>query len=219
MMPSPVTYWLQQILAGIALTGGILLLSLLPARNLLGPLWPDTVDELLIAPSGASQATRLFTESASLAAGAGPVLARTRPLSLSVVELGDRSRLLGFPVGLASRPELPGSDAPDLPASGMVEIVEPGQGIQLMALPAWLQAPLVAFDEPLLDLESTDLVLLDAEDQPLQVPLKTVHRVYRPNQLSLTDRVGLLANRVGERWHQAASHAERLEPLPGTTKG
>jgi len=218
-MPSPVTYWLQQILAVIALTGGILLLSLLPARDLLGPLWPDTVDELLIAPSGASQATRLFTESASHAAEAEPVLARTRPLSLSVVELSDRSRLRGFPVGLAARSELPGTDAPDLSASGMVESVEPGQDMQLMTLPAWLQAPLVAFNKPLLDLESTDLVLLDAQDQPLQVPLKTVHRLYRPNQLSLTDRIGLLATRVAERWHRAASDAERFEPLPATRKG
>ncbi|AKS42400.1 hypothetical protein [Wenzhouxiangella marina] len=135
----------------------------------------------MVAESGASQAKRLFISSASLPEERNP-LGRSRPLSLAVVELIDDRRLIGYPIALASRDEE--AAAMQLPVDFEARIVEPSPR------------------------EGIDLLLLDADERQLRVPLRSIRRLYHPNRLDPIDRARLLLLRVweefGARWRQSA---------------
>jgi len=172
-------YWAQQIAAAPMLAAFILLLSLIPARHVLVPFWPDRVDELIVLEEDPQSAVRYLTSSRETQDLSPRLLARTRPLSVVVAEHLDGRYTLGYPVGLASIDE---------------------QGDEMgQALPP-------EFSSALLDSmpdRSAALILLDANDRKLSLPLAGLRRLYYPNRLSLAGRARVLISRARSCWMQA----------------
>ncbi len=173
-MPSPVTYWLQQVLTASLLLVTILLLPLVPARHVLQPLWPTNVEEVLVSVPQRTDAERRFVAAGRSAWDPAAEVARNRPLHLAIVELSDGRKLTGFPVGTRVDPEA-GLDVP-LPQA-------------LMAV--WVERP---------DTDAAELILLDANQQIMPLPMSQVVRIYRPNQLSLVQRAAITARRLTPAW-------------------
>lgn len=174
MMPSPVTYWLQQVLTASLLLVTILLLPLVPARHVLLPLWPTSVEEVLVSVPQRTDAERRFVAAGWSTGDPVTEVARNRPLHLAIVELSDGRKLAGFPVGTRVDPEA-GLDVP-LPQA-------------LMAV--WVERP---------DADAAELILLDANQQILPLPMSQIVRIYRPNQLSLVQRAAIAARRLTPAW-------------------
>lgn len=170
MMPSPVTYWLQQIVMAILLLGVILLLVLSPARHVLAPLWPAAVDELIL-PGKTDQAERvLLLAGPAYRSGQPAAIVRSRPRSVVAMERRGEPPSFGYLAGYRD---------------------EPGAPLQ-SRLPDELQVPRVEL--PLDD--SRILVMVLADEQLVEMPADELVALYRPNQLSPTDRIGLLTHRV-----------------------
>lgn len=174
MMPSPVTYWIRQVVAAGLLLVTILLLPLVPARHVLLPLWPTSVEEVLVSVPQRPDAERRFVAAGRSTPDRVAEIARNRPLYLAVVELSDGRKLTGFPVGTRVDPEA-GLDVP-LPQA-------------LMAV--WVERP---------DADAVELILLDANQQILPLPMSQIVRIYRPNQLSLFQRAAITARRLTPAW-------------------
>jgi ABC-type phosphate transport system auxiliary subunit len=169
-MPSPVTYWLQQIVMAIVLIGTIVLLVTFPARHVLMPLWPAAVDEYILAAEGERAERVLLRSSAEQRPPGQSVTASSRPLSVVALQAVNEGPSFGFLAGY--RLESGGPLVPVLPEALRAAIVE------LPLHPDWV------------------LVMLSADDQLLELPAASLVAVYRPNQLSLPERFGLLLSRV-----------------------
>ncbi len=176
MMPSPVTYWLQKIAATCLLLASILLLPLIPARHVLLPLWPNFVEEVLINVSDQASAARHFVPAGVQEWDPSAEIARSRPFHLVVVQLSDGRELSGFPVGTRTGPQAD-LDIPLPPA--------------MMAM--WVEKP---------EAIASELILLDAGQQIVSLPMSEIVRLYRPNQLSLVQRAAMTAKRLMPAWMQ-----------------
>jgi hypothetical protein len=164
-------YWLQQLLASAVIALAILLLSLLPARHVLLPLWPRQVDEfVMIEDSQASSIRALVMAGQEL--DPDRVLVRTRPLSVAAVESLDGRTTLGYPVGLRSAEADEDTQDRPLPIA-----------FRLSALHS-------------MPLGEDALLLMDANDQLQVIPLSEIRRLYYPNRLNPLERVAFVARRV-----------------------
>jgi ABC-type phosphate transport system auxiliary subunit len=173
MMPSPVTYWLQQIIIVIALLAAILLLILFPARHVLLILWPWPVEEQVMVTEEQGAGRRDFVPILSPRVDDGVLVARDRPFSLLAIERPNQPLLFAFLVGLR--------DEPGATLAGQ--------------LPASLRPPLVQAP-----LEAGILVVMLADEDHRELPTEDVVRLYRPNQLGLTDRSAILLRRLAAAW-------------------
>ncbi len=179
-------YWVQQLSAAPLIALAILLLSLVPARHVLQPLWPTSVDELVILEPDGRSAVREFVFEPDERPMGDRLLARTRPLSIAVVESADGRLVPGFPVAL--RPDSAAESLVDLPEAFSAPVVDP------------------------LPIKDGELTLLGANDQVMRMPVASMARLYYPNRLGLADRAWLLFRRVEDCWlgpcaaFDAASH-------------
>jgi hypothetical protein len=177
MMPSPVTYWLQQIVTTIVLITCIVLLTLFPARHVLLPLWPTPVEEWIVQ-SGQDEVDR-FVRQAGLVATArssAGLIARTRPLNLVELERRDMPPMFGFLAGYRDSPDEPLQ--PRLPDSLLQPRVE---------LP--LSPDLV-------------VVLVTVDEVAVEIPMDELIGLHRPNQLSLLERFDLAFSRILVVWRR-----------------
>ncbi|MEN1727791.1 MAG: hypothetical protein AAGJ52_05055 [Pseudomonadota bacterium] len=180
MMSSPAMYWVQQITAAPLIAALILLLSLIPARHVLLPLWPSAAQELILVLDETDGerpvARRLFVYDDPIDGLSGEVLARTEPLSLARIESRNGDSLLGYPVALRSAIE--DGETRDEPLSAAFDS-------------GWL--------EPMPG-ETGQLALLGPDDQVLTLPMESIQRLYYPNRLGLIDRTLLLLRRSTSCW-------------------
>jgi hypothetical protein len=173
MMPSPVTYWLQQIVISIVLFVAILLLPLAGARLVLAPLWPHTMDEIVIVSGDARSGLPFFVPPGYQPSPEQIVVAQDRPHHLVTVERLHQPLVHGFQVGLR----------------------EHGGGAML--------APLEASDAVLeLPPDQEWLVLSLADGELLEMPVTEIVRVYLPNRLTLFERAGIVWQRVVQGWRR-----------------
>jgi len=166
-------YWLQQIVAAAVISFAILLLSLLPARHVLLPLWPRQVNEFVVVEDGRPTASRELVMAPSPVDPAR-VLIQTRPLSVAAVEHGEGRIALGYPVGLRDTESDPTLLDGPLPPEFRVSIFHP------MPRPG----------------DDRSLLLMDANDQLQVIPLQDVRRLYYPNQLGLLQRAWFVVRRI-----------------------
>jgi hypothetical protein len=169
-------YWAQQIAAAPVVAAFILLLSLIPARHVLMPFWPARVDELIVLAEDAQSALRYFSMGEPGLELPQGLLARTRPLSVALIEHLDGRYTLGYPVGLESPGEQDGASGEPLPPEFTSTLLDSVPG------------------------RAAALVLLDANDQKLTLPLAEIRRLYYPNRLSLAGRVRVLVSRALGCW-------------------
>jgi hypothetical protein len=171
MMPSPVTYWLQQIVISIVLLVTILLLPLAGARLVLAPLWPHAMDEIVIVSGDDRSGLPLFVPPGYQPSLEQIVLAQDRPHHLVTVESLHRPLVHGFPVGLR-----------EYEGSAMIAPLEaPGS---ILALPP----------------DHEWLVLSLADGELLELPVAEIIRAYLPNRLTLFERAGIVWQRVVQGW-------------------
>lgn len=175
MSTGPAMFWLQQLVAAMIILVGILLLSLLPARQVLMPLWPRQVNEFLVVDDGSRTAARALAL-ADLEFDSARVLVQSRPLSVAAVEGSDGTLLLGYPVAIRSN---------------QVDAVQ-----QDHYFPSRFRTPIVHSMPP----DDASLILMDANDQLRKISLSDVHRLYYPNRLGLMDRGGLMVRRIQSCW-------------------
>jgi len=164
-------YWPQQLVASALVAIAILLLSLLPARHVLLPLWPSRINEFVALQDGQGTATRTFQKALSEADSFG-VLAMSQPLSVAAVDYRDGRIALGYPVGIRSE------ESNSAPWDG--------------ALPLELRVTL----NRSLPQDDRSLLLMDANDQLRSIPLRDIETLYYPNRLNFVDRAGLVVHRV-----------------------
>lgn len=170
MLPRPLSDWIQRLTTNLILVIAVLALPLIPARHVLLPLWPHTVDEAILATADDRAGHRIFL-------GAGrhhfepAIVARDRPRSLVVVERFAQSPVRGFLVAVR-----PSGDNP----------LEP--------LPAHLYGEQVSGES----LGVGSLVMIRADEEVIEIDIDDVRRLYRPNRFDLTQRIALLWTRVGE---------------------
>jgi hypothetical protein len=105
-MPSPMTYWLQQIVFAFVLLASILLLTLAPARLVLLPLWPWPVEEVLVAGGDAPGGERAFVARNS-SGPPGRLVVSDWPLSLAAMEIPGHAPFHGFIAGIRTEPDGP----------------------------------------------------------------------------------------------------------------
>jgi ABC-type phosphate transport system auxiliary subunit len=170
MMPSPVTYWLQQIVMAIILIGLIVLLTLWPARHVLKPLWPPPVDEYILSAEADRGERLMLSVGAAGLPERNSAIARSRPHHVVVLERRDEAPLLGFIAGYR--------ETPDAPLSGQLpEALKPAR-VELPLHADWI------------------LVVNPGEDALIELPVAELVAFYRPNQLSLSERLSLMVSRV-----------------------
>jgi len=179
-------YWVQQCCLAPIILGLIVLVSLMPARHVLLPLWPRPVDELVVLDAERGTSVRQFVNLDQVDSVSDQVLARTRPISVLAVEYINGSLLFGYPVGL--RPTT-AEDLPKRDESGIRKTLDrssrnPYQFRSINALPPSL----------------TDLQLLDANDRLLELENADIARLYYPNRLTLADRFEVLIQRASDCW-------------------
>lgn len=177
-------YWLQQTVVSAAIIAAILLLSLVPARQVLLPLWPGHVEELVVLEEGRRSAARALVMGNSELEPAR-VLVQSRPLSAAVIETGQGASVLGYPVGIRS---------------------EDGQQLSSdRPLPAAFSASVIR-SMPQID---GALMIMNANDQLQSIPLRQIRRVYYPNRLSLPERAWFVLRRVQSAWLDPARPEEQ----------
>jgi len=171
MLPSPPSDWFQRMASNLALAVVVVTLPLLPARHVLLPLWPRSVDEIILATVDERSGARFFVD-AERQQIAGDIVARDRPRSLVVVERIGLNPLAGFLLAVRASAEAP---------------LEP--------LPGDMERRRV----PGAALGDAILVLALADEQVVEIPGESVRRLYRPNRLDAPQRLALLWDRVLER--------------------
>jgi ABC-type phosphate transport system auxiliary subunit len=182
MMPSPLTYWLQQIVIVICLLASILLLTLTPARLVLAPLWPWPVEEVVVVAEDGRSGKRIFVQVDTRSEPRIKDVARDRPLTLVAVERPDRPILYGFVAGIRPEP-----------------------GAELLAMTtAELGRPRVDWAMP----EQAVLVLINADETSTEVPLADIVHLYPPNRMSMQDRIELVWKRLGPGWRERRNPSE-----------
>lgn len=169
-----VIYWLSKSAQMIILLLAMTLLLLVPARHVLAPLWPWPVEELIIAEPTSDDARREFVVAQPGDRNLPPLVSQDRPIMLVTIETVDGEFIHGFLVG--ARPE------PD------AELME--------AVPSWLFDHHLSLPQP----ANVVLVVMRADESRTELPLGDIHRLYRPNQLSLLERILLTGQRMVETW-------------------
>lgn len=169
-----VTYWLFKCAQILVLLMAMMLLLLVPARHVLVPLWPWPVEEVIVADPVLGDARRQFVAAQPGVRDQNVAISRDRPVMLVVIEKAGGENIQGFLVGV--RPE---------PDADLME-----------GVPSWL------FDHRLSPVQPSNLVLVVmlADESRAELTLGEVHRMYRPNRLSVFERVLLTGQRVTEIW-------------------
>lgn len=163
------------VLRRLASAAGLLLLIIacvaFPARHVLLPLWPESVEEVLVE-AGSGEVERHFRPVPSIDAPDSDVVARSRPITLWRLETGE-GIVYAWLAGVRDR-----------------------EGQLRPALPAWLES--VRVDGPLP--EGVRLIMRASDRETMEVDSANVRRMYRPNGLAFTDRARLWRDRLIERW-------------------
>lgn len=181
MLPASLTRWLRQVLAGLGLFPVIIVLVLWPARQVLLPLWPEKAEETVYR-TASGDSRRLFHGSRSVPDFTGQRIRSDCPLNLARVETNDGSRFHAYVAGV--RPEEGALVADRMPEWIRSEIVAPPAG------------------------SSEVVVMLGPDDERFDIPAAAIRRIYRPNQLALTARLRLSA----QRFVMVTQKDEALEP-------
>lgn len=168
------THWLLRIALSLVLLVVTMLLLLLPARHVLMPLWPWQVDELLVARASSDTARRDFVTVQPGEGVPNGVISRDRPIMLVAIERPGDEVIHGFLVGV--RPE---------PDAGLLD-----------KIPSWLLERRLISPEP----SNLVVVVMRADESRTELSLGQIHRMYRPNQLSLLERALLTGQRLVEAW-------------------
>jgi len=179
-------YWVQQFCLAPMILALIVLVSMLPARHVLLPLWPRPVDELVVLDAERGSSVRQFVNLGQVDGVSNRILARTRPSSVIAVEYTNGSLIFGYPVGLGptSAEGLPKEAESGMNATLARSKINPYQFRSINALPPSL----------------TDLQLLDANDHLLELENADIVRLYYPNRLTLADRFKVLIQRASDCW-------------------
>lgn len=188
MMPRLLPFVLRRSAGGAALLLLMALSLALPARDVLLPAWPDPVEEVL-AEAGTGSVERQFLSPGSMGSVEALVVARSRPITLWRLEADS---------GHISHAWLAG--------------VKDGEGQLLPALPAWLET--VRLDGPLPS--TARLVVITEARESLEVDGAGIARMYRPNAMTLVQRIRLWRDRLGERWQwpvKPTADAQMTPPL------
>ena len=153
----------------------ILGLVIWPARHVLLPLWPVSVYEVL-SPDGKGRACCALVSRLDLRRESfDRLIVLGRPFSLSCLEFDNDSVQCGYLLGLRQEAGAPLMDE----------------------IPVWADQALVEFeDEP-----HWILVLTLPGDERLETSLGQIKRMFRPNALTLSQRIAL----AGERFVEAIS--------------
>ena len=154
----------------IILCSLIVLLVSFPARHELLPLWPAAVDEYILAAESEPDERVLLQSSSEQSPPRQSVVAHSRPRSVVALHLVDEGIRFGFLAGYR------------VAADGPLKPVLP-EPLQLARVELPLQSDWV-------------LVILAPDDQLLELQADNLVAFYRPNQLSLSERFGLLLSRV-----------------------
>lgn len=170
MLPGPLSERIQRSFTNLVLVVVALALPLVPARHVLMPLWPRTIDEVILATADNHAGQRLFIETRRQRLQGG-IVARDRPDSLVVVERFGGDSVTGFLVARRSS-----ADGP------------------LQRLPVTLEADRVAGP----GFSRGRLVVALADDSMVEIAGENIRRVYRPNRLDVSQRIALLWTRVVE---------------------
>ncbi len=173
MMPT-VTDWFSKLGQALVLLMLLALLLFAPARHVLMPLWPWPVEEWIIAETTSDEARREFVVARPGAREQQALISRDRPIMLVSIETNDGEFVRGFLVGARSEPD-----------AALME-----------GIPSWL------FDQWRSPLHPANavLVVMRADESRTELMLGEIHRLYRPNQISLIERVLLTGQRVVESW-------------------
>ncbi len=172
------------------LGGGAVLLLLsalclaLPARHVLIPLWPNSVEEVLVE-TGSGSVERRFIDDNSASSERSPLIARSRPMTLWRLETEEGQVLHAWLAG-----------------------VRDTDGQLMSTLPDWSRSKRLDGPPP----GSVRLVLRTAARETREVDGETVRRMYRPNSMTLTDRTALWRDRLVERWRISPPSAVRMTP-------
>lgn len=169
------------MLAGLGLIPVIIVLVLWPARQVLLPLWPEKAEET-VYQTASGDSRRLFHGSRSVPDFTGQLIRRDCPLHLVRVETNGGGRFHAYVAGV--RPEEGALVADRMPQWIRSEIVVPPAG------------------------SSEVVVMLGPDDERFDVPAEAIRQIYRPNQLALTSRLRLSA----QRFLTVAETDEALEP-------
>ncbi len=173
MMPAFVKAVLRKLSAGLALFVLIALLLAWPARHVLEPLWPGPVEELLYLAAEGEAGRDLVPVRRAAPSRTGPVLARSRPLSLVRVEMTDGGWRHGYLLGVSSADDLSLHD--DVPEPLQQAVAEVREGDYDM------------------------LVLAGADGKRVGIPVLEVQRLVYPNRLAVLERVQLAWQRFADR--------------------
>ncbi len=167
-------HWLSKSFLMVVLLVVIALLLLVPARHVLLPQWPWPVEERIMAEPVSNGVYRKFVAVHPDDRDERSMIARDRPITLAAVEKDGGETVHGFVVG-----------------------VRPEAGAELMdRVPAWL------FDlEPDGSRPANAVFVMMLSDESIsEFTLGEVVRIYRPNQLSLVERIVLTGQRIAESW-------------------
>lgn len=171
-MPRLPSLVLRRIGAAAALLALIAVCVAAPARHVILPAWPERVYELL-HQTEPGRVERRFLPASQMDPEAKPVLARSRPSKLWRIETD---------TGQIDHVWLAG--------------VRNEEGQLLPAPPPWLDP--VRLDGPLPDV--VRLVAITRERETREIEGDTIVRMYRPNEMRLPQRLGLMRERLTERW-------------------
>lgn len=184
MMPRLPSFVLRRLGGGAVLLLLSALCLALPARQVLIPLWPNPVDEILVG-SGSGAVERRFVPAPPTGSMHAPIVVRSRPISLWRLE----------------------TQAGDVSYAWLAG-VRGTEGQLLPALPDWFKTERLEGPLP----ESMRLVLRTAGGETREVDGATVRRMYRPNGMTLPERVSLWRDRLVERWQVISLTAARMTP-------
>lgn len=169
MMPALVKSLLGKLMAGIALLMLIAGLVTWPARHVLLPLWPASVYEVLSNDGENGACCRLVSRLDARDATFDRMTVLARPVSLACLEFVDDSIRCGYLLGLRQEAD-----------SALVA-----------ELPAWFNEALVEFEA-----EAFEIVVLDLPaDGRLDIPAGQIKRMFRPNALTVVQRMELATER------------------------
>lgn len=187
MLPRLPSTLLRTLPAGAALLVAILAAVAWPARHVLLPLWPTSVDEWLLADAGGGLEREFAAESVP---GRDPsnMLARNRPISLWRVEMRSGQVIHSWLAG--------------------VRDAESGQ--LLAARPDWLGSRRIDGPLPTARL----LVLMGEDGNYSEVESGAVARMFRPNELAWHERLDLALDRFREIWIWPLRPASEMRMAP-----
>lgn len=184
MLPRLPSVVLRRLGSGAVLLLLSTLCLALPARHVLVPLWPNSVDEVLVE-TGSGQVERRFVEDNPVGSVTSPIVARSRPMTLWRLETDKGNVLHAWLAGVRNT-----------------------DGQLLSALPDWTRTERLDGPPP----GSVHLVLRTAARETREVDGETIRRMFRPNSMTITDRMALWRDRLIERWRISSPSDVRMPP-------